>query len=370
MKKILFIVDCLALGGLAKVILTLSKELKAQGHTIGLAILENNIEYSEASNYWNRVNREPSPKNTLSKNRYRNRVAIFAEKSEKEFEDHFGKADLIIAAGELAIRCAANLNHPNIVISSHSSQLQAKKLPGIIGELKFKIRIIRRSFRLRKLLNNKKLHFVSHGLMNEVTKTLKVTPHSAKVIYNPFNIEEIIEKSKEATTESKNLPQKFIIGIGRFCKIKRFDRLIIAYKQAKIEADLILIGQGDQEQNLKKLLSDLDLQEKVHLIPFHENHYPILKNASLLVLSSDSEGLSNVINEAFILDVPVVSVDCPHGPKELLEGIQPNALVPPDAPQELAQKIKFYYENPYPIPDWARKRVDIKTIVAQYLEMS
>ncbi|MCG8995736.1 glycosyltransferase [Laribacter hongkongensis] len=370
MKKILFIVDCLALGGLAKVILTLSKELKEQGHTIGLAILENNIEYSEASGYWTRVNRDPPPKNTLSKKRYRNRVAIFAQKSEKEFEDHFGKADLIIAAGELAIRCTANLSHPNIVISSHSSQLQAKKLPGILGELKLKIRITRRSIRLKKLLNNRKLHFVSHGLMNEITKTLKVKPLSAKVIYNPFETKEIIEKSKEATIESSNLPERFIIGIGGFCKRKRFDRLILAYKQANITADLILIGQGEEEENIKKLISTLHLEKNVHLIPFHNNHYAILKKASLLVLSSDSEGLPNVINEALILDVPVVSTDCPHGPKELLEDIQPNALVPLESLQELAQKIKFYYENPYPIPDWAKARVDIKTIVAQYLEMS
>jgi glycosyltransferase involved in cell wall biosynthesis len=78
---------------------------------------------------------------------------------------------------------------------------------------------------------------------------------------------------------------------------------------------------------------------------FQDNPYSYMARADLLVSASVREGLSNVIIEALALGCPVVSTDCPGGPREVLRAGECGALVPVGDPQALAAAIEYTMSN-------------------------
>jgi len=87
------------------------------------------------------------------------------------------------------------------------------------------------------------------------------------------------------------------------------------------------------------MIKQRDLEDRVEILGFQQNPYKYIKNAKLLVLSSDREGLPTVVIESLILGTPVVSTDCPTGPGEILTGDLAKWLVPVRDSDTLAKKI-------------------------------
>ena len=79
--------------------------------------------------------------------------------------------------------------------------------------------------------------------------------------------------------------------------------------------------------SLKTLCIEFGIQDKVYFLGAVTNPYPFIKDAKFLVLCSQYEGLGNVLIEALILQTPVISTNCPSGPKEILSRYTLDALV-------------------------------------------
>lgn len=123
-----------------------------------------------------------------------------------------------------------------------------------------------------------------------------------------------------------------LIAIGSFKSEKRHDLLLQAFSilATRRDAKLLILGDGAGRPALERQVAQLGLGEQVFLPGFVLDPRPYLAAADLFVLSSDFEGFGNVIAEALEQGRPVVSTDCPSGPREILADGRFGALVPVD----------------------------------------
>lgn len=158
-------------------------------------------------------------------------------------------------------------------------------------------------------------------------------------IYNPVNFEEIIEKSAEPITVN----YKYIAAIGQYeDNIKQFDKLIASYGKSVLpekDIHLVIIGDGRQKSVLEKTALENKVAGKVHFLGYQKNPYKYLKNAEFMVLSSLNEGLPNVILESLACNTPVVALDCPSGPGEIIIDRKNGILVENQNFQKLTEAI-------------------------------
>lgn len=150
---------------------------------------------------------------------------------------------------------------------------------------------------------------------------LKNIPHIQKytVINNPYDLEKIQNLSKEKIQDfnfSQN--KKYLISVGRLSSEKRFVTLIEVLKNLDENIELILIGEGQEKEHLENFTQKNNLKKRVHLLGKKENPFKYLKKSDIFVLASEGEGFPNVIVEAMICEIPVISTDCISGPREIL----------------------------------------------------
>ena len=120
--------------------------------------------------------------------------------------------------------------------------------------------------------------------------------------------------------ELKN--KKYIIGIGRLTKQKNFELIINFFKQISNtypNLNLVIIGEGENKTRLKKLSINLGIEKRVYFLGYQKNIFKYLTRAECFILTSLWEDPGFVIVEAALAGVPIISSDCPNGPKEIIQ---------------------------------------------------
>lgn len=182
---------------------------------------------------------------------------------------------------------------------------------------------------------------VSNGAAEDLARLCSLERSRIATIYNPIvrNDDIHIESIKDLLwSQGTHLK---IIAIGSFKAQKNFPALLNAFAIVckKVDARLLILGEGDDRYALEKQISQLGLTGKVLLPGFVVNPLVYLRQADLFVLSSDYEGFGNVLVEALHAGTPIVSTDCPSGPREILEDGKYGTLVPVGDAEALAQAI-------------------------------
>ena len=100
----------------------------------------------------------------------------------------------------------------------------------------------------------------------------------------------------------------------------------INYKYILDNSELLIIGSGKLENNLKEFLKNKKISKGVKFIKQTKNIQRYLEKSDTLVLTSLWEGLPNVLIEALQEGCLIISSDCEHGPSEILQDISSSKL--------------------------------------------
>ncbi|HSP32121.1 MAG TPA: glycosyltransferase [Halomonas sp.] len=357
--KILFLIDHLDTGGAPVVLRNLVYGLYELGAEISLIVLSNRVSHSLPDNV-NLTLLPFSPQNRVERFfRYRKHAHLL---DEWVLAHRMNNADLVIShlhyAHQVTSRSLLAEKAWYCIHSDPVLELTGKK----IGLDKFvKRRKISRLYRQRKVIG------VSQGILDSLCDGLGIAISHAKAIHNPIDTDRIHEKAHQPVHD---VPARYLLFVGRLDqRAKRFDRLLRSYKKSGVELPLVIVGDGPAQEEIERYIHEMELTERVNLVGHRDNPYPYMKGAQAVLLSSDYEGFSLVLAESLACGTPVVSTDCPSGPREILTGDHANFLVPLNNDTAFANAILNVVSEPPNITKDSMQRFSFHNTLKLYLAL-
>lgn len=170
--------------------------------------------------------------------------------------------------------------------------------------------------------------------------------NNVEYIYNPVDLNAIRAKVSAAI---RPYDAKYILYFGRLEEhSKNLTLLIESYKISELRSKkvkLIIMGKGEDYNYLTNYVSELDLEDHIIFKPYDPNPFPYIRHALFTVLSSRYEGFPMSIIESLASGTPVVSVDCPSGPSEIIENTINGLLVENDNILALANAFNTFISD-------------------------
>ena len=149
-----------------------------------------------------------------------------------------------------------------------------------------------------------------------------------------------------------------IVAAGRLTPAKDLPVLIRAFAMLRAQrpAKLVILGEGGERRALTALVGQLGLDGEVDLPGWEPNPFRYMARCSAYALSSTREGSPAALVQAMACGAPVVSTDCPSGPREVLGDGRFGALVPVGDVAAMARALGEAVDrgrHPPPAEAWA-----------------
>ncbi|MEI7614149.1 MAG: glycosyltransferase [Betaproteobacteria bacterium] len=343
-------------GGAEKAMIKFAALLAKRGHETHLILLEHIVEHQVPEGV--RLSALTPPGKNASKGFFGKLILALRLKSLVKQLSGAKAFDLILTTLPFADEVSQLARLPRLwhrVANTLSAEIDmlAQGNPG---------KAARRRKKYFRMYDHSRLITVSDGVAEDL-KRMGISAECIERIYNPFDAVSIQRQARELT----QLPEgPYILHIGRFSPQKRHDLLFRALRKLPSSHALVLLCHDDPV--LRALIAESELEDRVVVAGFQTNPYPWIAHADLLVLCSDHEGMPNVLVEALLLGTPVVSTDCPSGPRELLEAGRYGRLVPCGDPVALATAIKETLNGEYESPPFEATPYSPITVI-EHLEL-
>ena len=144
--------------------------------------------------------------------------------------------------------------------------------------------------------------FVTNAGYASYTQRFRIDTNRARIVYNGIS-RRMIQAGKSYYRQPYKGGTIHLYYVGRLVKIKGVDLLIYAFSclSDKYDIDLTIIGDGSEQKELKRLVKDSNLENKVVFDGFLQDVIPCLKKADLFIYPSRTEifGISLVEAMAF-----------------------------------------------------------------------
>lgn len=206
---------------------------------------------------------------------------------------------------------------------------------------------------------------VSEDMADDLKRAFRLPPAKVRTIYNPVVTDALRESARGPVPHpwlAVGQPP-VVLSVGRLCPQKDFGTLLAAFARLRerLPSRLIILGEGPDRAALQSAVTEKGLTGSVALPGFQPNPYAYMACAAVYALSSRWEGLPTVLIEALACGSPVVSTDCPSGPREILGGGRWGRLVPVGDADALAGALEAAIREPNarPSPEsWAEFEAD------------
>lgn len=323
--KILFVAEHLTYGGAARRFFDLAKEMSERGHEVTIFLYNGKIDFKYEKNSNLEIVMERCQlklDNWFFRNIFYRVYCIF----KLIFFLNKSTYDIVISFNDMVninLLLCKFFTKVKIVISERSDPYFNRGYLKIIKKILFKRADI--------------IVFQTNGAKNffssKISKKSIIIPNPIPDI-NRFNVKRsVVEK-------------KIIVSVARLWLYqKRQDILIKAFKDIIEEYPdykLFLFGDGPDKTILKNLINKLNLEEKVILKGVKLDILNEIKDAKMLVLTSDFEGIPNALIEGMAIGLPVISTDCsPGGARFLIKNNENGILVPRGDYKAVSNAMKY-----------------------------
>ena len=166
-----------------------------------------------------------------------------------------------------------------------------------------------------------------------------------KFLPDPILFEEEIKKLSIQKNNVELTKYPFYLSIGRLTKQKNHKLLINLYKNYKIKEKLLIIGDGELKGYLLKLIKKLKLEKNIFLLNYRKNIFYYIKKAKAVIVTSLWEDPGFVMIESAYLNKPIISSDCPSGPKEFIGKNRGGFLFSSDSLISLKKSINSFSQS-------------------------
>ena len=314
--KILVLHGHLSMGGEERVLLNVLRNLVELNYDVDLLITwnhkENNLFENEIPK---KVNYEflfdsYNGKNKLIKEIYRIRAkTTYLKKIEKKIKNE--KYDIVI-------------DYSSNLLKYDNFDIKIPVFAWIHFSLTFGEKLTLEKIKKYKKQYKKysKIFAITRIMKEEFINNVGIDEKKVELVYNPIDLKLIEKKSENIEKKYENyLKQDYFLQVSRLTQQKQPEHLVDIYyklKQAGIKEKLYFIGDGEKKEIIKQKIKEYNLENDIILLGQIENPYPFFKNAKLFVHTAKYEGLPTVLLESLALGTPVVSYDCPTGPRDIL----------------------------------------------------
>ncbi len=222
-----------------------------------------------------------------------------------------------------------------------SKRKEVKKISWIHGSIEeFLTDSSKRDSHRRQLDDADRIVGISKKTSNSIKEVYPDYSQKLVTVYNGYDFESILEKSKEKV--AIEIAPQSICTIGRIEENKGSDRVVevirLLHQQGK-KYYHYFIGAGDMEEELKKRVKEYQLEDYVHFLGYQKNPYQYLSKMQVLLSMSKQEGFPGVYVEALSLGVPFLSTEV-GGAEELSQEGRFGKIIKSN--QEAAQAIDNY----------------------------
>ena len=183
--------------------------------------------------------------------------------------------------------CKIVIRQPNMLSSSLNTS--------------YKLKFIK--FIYLKVINKANIIIVTSKAMRKEAYEYKLKKNKLFLLPNPVNVLKIRKKTVPRRTKGYGLK---LVFVGRLSFQKGLDRVLELFSELN-SIEFLIIGEGNQKETLKNIITKNKLQSKVSFYGFMENPYSLVAGADYFLLPSRWEGLPNCVLESLALGTPVIS---------------------------------------------------------------